>query len=42
MHRSPLMPRRATAQADRVLLADLLRNLAVNALHASTPAIPCA
>ena len=31
------MPRRATVQADRVLLADLLRNLAVNALHASTP-----
>lgn len=30
-------PAGATVQADRVLLADLLRNLAVNALHASTP-----
>ena len=29
-------PAGATVQADRVLLADLLRNLAVNALHAST------
>lgn len=30
-------PAGATVQADRVLLADLLRNLAVNALHASAP-----
>ena len=30
-------PAGATVQADRVLLADLLRNLAVNALHASPP-----
>lgn len=30
-------PAGATVQADRVLLADLLRNLAVYALHASTP-----
>lgn len=30
-------PAGATVQADRVLLADLLRNLAVNALHASIP-----
>ena len=30
-------PAGATVQADRVLLADLLRNLAVNALYASTP-----
>ena len=33
-------PAGATVQADRVLLADLLRNLAVNALHASTPGNP--
>ena len=30
-------PAGATVQADRVLLADLLRNLVVNALHASIP-----
>ncbi len=30
-------PAGAAVQADRVLLADLLRNLAVNAVHASTP-----
>ena len=33
-------PAGVTVQADRVLLADLLRNLAVNALHASTPGNP--